>query len=219
MPTRPPQIVAFLFKTQNSTFKIQHFPQMETLIGQHILLRPLLASDAMELVQAASDGELWNLPYTVVPSEATIQSYIQTALEGRGNGTVMPFVTAHKSSNRAIGSTRFMKIDRKNRVVEIGGTWLAASWQKTFANAEAKLLMLQYAFEALHCVRVQFCTDEHNHQSREAILRLGAKQEGILRNERIMANGRKRNSVFFSILDDEWDGVRKNLERRLSAYV
>lgn len=191
---------------------------METLIGERILLRPLLASDAEALVQAASDGELWNLPYTIVPSQNTIQAYITTALEGRENGTIIPFVTVLKSSNSIIGSTRFLRIDRKNRVVEIGGTWLAASWQKTFANAEAKLFMLGYAFETLGCVRVQFCTDENNHQSREAILRLGAKQEGILRNERIMANGRKRNSVFFSILDDEWEEVRKNLETRLATY-
>ena len=192
---------------------------METLNGERILLRPLLASDAEALVQAASDGELWNLPYTIVPSEKTIHSYIATALEGQENGSVIPFATVLKSSNRIIGSTRFLRIDRKNKVVEIGGTWLSTSWQKTFANGEAKLLMLRYAFETLNCVRVQFCTDENNHQSRNAILRLGAKQEGILRNERIMANGRKRNSVFFSILDEEWDDVRKNLETRLSAYI
>ncbi|MDP9602294.1 UNVERIFIED_ORG: RimJ/RimL family protein N-acetyltransferase [Variovorax paradoxus] len=188
-----------------------------SLTGPHLLLRPLLASDAAALVEAASDGELWKLPFTVVPSAETVDAYIGNALAGREAGTVMPFATVLRETDKVIGSTRFWKIDRVNRKLEIGSTWISASWQKTFVNTEAKLLMLRYAFEELQCVRVQLTTDEINARSRAAILRLGAKQEGIVRNERIMPDGRKRNSVRFSIIDDEWPEVRRNLEARLAT--
>lgn len=188
-----------------------------SLTGPRILLRPLLASDAAALVAAAADGELWNLPFTVVPSDATIDAYLRTALDGRAAGTVMPFATLLRDTGRVIGSTRFWKIDRNNRKLEIGSTWIAASWQKTFVNTEAKYLMLRHAFEEMACVRVQLTTDEINAKSRAAILRLGAKQEGIVRHERIMPDGRKRNSVRFSIIDDEWPEVKKQLEARLRA--
>lgn len=189
---------------------------MKSLIGKKIQLRPLLASDGAALVQAAADGELWNLPFTVVPSVETVDVYINTALEGQAAGTVMPFVIETLDSKQVIGTTRFWKIDRKNRKLEIGHTWISASWQRTCVNTEAKFLMLCHAFEQLNCVRVQFTTDEINEKSRKAILRLGAKQEGIVRHERIMPDGRKRNSVRFSIIDDEWPDVRGFLERRLS---
>ncbi|MGJ7528021.1 GNAT family N-acetyltransferase [Variovorax sp. GB1P17] len=191
--------------------------QQPSLTGPRILLRPLLASDAPALVDAAADGELWNLPFTVVPSAATVEAYLRTALDGRAVGTVMPFATVIRDTGRVIGSTRFWKIDRNNRKLEIGSTWIAASWQKTFVNTEAKYLMLRHAFEEMACVRVQLTTDEINAKSRAAILRLGAKQEGIVRNERIMPDGRKRNSVRFSIIDDEWLEVKARLEERLRA--
>lgn len=188
---------------------------METLEGPRILLRPLQFSDADALVKAAEDGQLWRLPFTVVPSSATVNDYLQIALGGRDAGTVQPFATVLKDSNEVIGCTRFWKIDRKNRKLEIGSTWIATRWQKTFVNTEAKYLMLRHAFEVLGCVRVQFTTDEINEKSRNAILRLGAKQEGIVRHERIMPDGRKRNSVRFSIIDDEWPQVRQQLESKL----
>ncbi|QLL15416.1 GNAT family N-acetyltransferase [Pseudomonas chlororaphis] len=189
---------------------------METLEGPRILLRPLQLSDADALVKAAGDGQLWNLPFTVVPSSETVNDYLQIALGGRDAGTVQPFATVLKASNEVIGCTRFWKIDRKNRKLEIGSTWIATRWQKTFVNTEAKYLMLRHAFEVLGCVRVQFTTDEINEKSRNAILRLGAKQEGIVRHERIMPDGRKRNSVRFSIIDDEWPQVRQHLEHKLA---
>jgi RimJ/RimL family protein N-acetyltransferase len=187
------------------------------LTGPRILLRPLLASDAAALVAAAADGELWNLPFTVVPSAETVDVYIGNALAGQAAGTVMPSATVLRETGQVIGSTRFWKIDRVNRKLEIGSTWIAASWQKSFVNTEAKYLMLRHAFEAMACVRVQFTTDEINAKSRAAILRLGAKQEGIVRHERIMPDGRKRNSVRFSIVDDEWPAVKEQLEARLRA--
>ncbi|MEN5046704.1 GNAT family N-acetyltransferase [Pseudomonas koreensis] len=189
---------------------------LTTLQGPRILLRPLQYSDADALLRAAADGELWNLTVTVVPSASTIDSYLKKALDGRDAGTVMPFVIVLKDSGAVIGSTRFWKIDPLNRKLEIGSSWISARWQKSFVNTEAKYLMLRHAFEVLDCVRVQFTTDENNQKSRNAILRLGAQQEGIVRHERIMPDGRKRNSVRFSIIDDEWPQVRQALEQKLA---
>jgi RimJ/RimL family protein N-acetyltransferase len=191
---------------------------MDILEGKRIILRPLHLTDADALVHAAQDGELWNLPFTVVPSQATVDHYIRSALTGRDAGTVLPFAIVLKASDQVIGSTRFWKIDRHNRKLEIGSSWIATRWQKTFVNTEAKYLMLRHAFEVLDCVRVQLTTDENNQQSRQAILRLGAKQEGIVRNERIMPDGRKRNSVRFSIIDEEWPHVREQLEKKRADH-
>lgn len=188
------------------------------LEGNRIILRPLQYADAEALVSAAEDGELWNLSVTVVPSSTTVDSYLKRALDGRDAGSVLPFVIVLKDTGNVIGSTRFWKVDRLNRKLEIGSSWISASWQKTFVNTEAKYLMLRHAFETLDCVRVQFTTDENNQASRNAILRLGAQQEGIVRHERIMPDGRKRNSVRFSIIDDEWPQVRQNLEKKLAEY-
>jgi N-acetyltransferase len=185
------------------------------LTGERIQLRPLQHEDANALLAAASDGALWNLKITVIPNENTIESYIKSALAGRDAHTVIPFTIVQRESNRIIGSTRFWKIDRANRKQEIGHTWLAASTQRTGINTEAKLLMLTHAFEAMHCVRVQFTTDELNEKSRAAILGIGAKEEGIVRHERIMPDGRKRNSVRFSIIDDEWPSVKAMLLAKL----
>jgi RimJ/RimL family protein N-acetyltransferase len=192
---------------------------MTTLVGTTIQLRPLLASDGSALVRAAADGELWNLPVTVVPSAETVDIYIQKALEGQASGTVIPFVIELRETRQIVGTTRFWKIDRINRKLEIGHTWIAASWQRSGVNTEAKLLMLRHAFEQLGCIRVQFTTDERNEKSRNAILRLGAHQEGIVRNERIMPDGWKRNSIRFSIIDDEWPEVRRLLEKRLNRRL
>ncbi len=189
---------------------------MHSLEGPRIILRPLQRSDADALVNAARDGELWNLPFTVVPSPDTVERYLDVALEGRDAGSVLPFATVLRSTGEVIGCTRFWKIDRHNRKLEIGSTWIASRWQRSFVNTEAKYLMLCHAFDDMNCVRVQFTTDEINHTSRAAILRLGARQEGIVRHERIMPDGRKRNSVRFSIIDDEWPTVRQRLQQRLS---
>ncbi len=186
-----------------------------TLVGQLITLRPLERVDASALVRAATDGALWSLPFTVVPSATTIDAYIERALSGQANGTVFPFAVTLTAGGNVIGSTRFWKIDHENRRLEIGHTWYASSWQRTAANTDCKFQMLRYAFEQLGCVRVQFTTDILNERSRAAILRLGAVEEGIIRNERIMPNGRKRSSARYSIIDDEWSQVRCRLENRL----
>jgi len=189
-----------------------------SLIGQKIRLRPMTEQDADALLLAASDGELWNMQLTNIPSPDTVAQYINIAITGRNAGTVLPFVIEEIASGKPIGSTRLWKIDTQNRKLEIGHTWLSVSWQRTYANTEAKLLLLTHAFEVMNCVRVQFTTDELNEKSRNAILRLGAKQEGIVRHERIMPNGRKRNSVRFSIIDEEWPEVRGNLQSKLQSF-
>ncbi|MEQ1345819.1 GNAT family N-acetyltransferase [Acinetobacter seifertii] len=189
-----------------------------TLSSHRIRLRLFTIEDSKHLVTAASDGELWNLPFTVVPSAETINDYIQYALEGYQAGTVLPFVVEDIATGKVIGTTRFWKIDRKNLKLEIGSTWYSKSWQRTYANTEAKYLLLQYAFEELNCVRVQFTTDVLNEKSQNAILRLGAQKEGVVRNERIMPNGRKRNSVRFSIIDEEWPSIKNNLIKKLNYY-
>ena len=189
------------------------------LSGRAVELRPLRASHAAELVQAASDGELWNMKVTVIPGPETVDGYIATALAGRQAGTVMPFVIVRKDTGQIVGSTRLWKIDRKNRKLEIGHTWLGQSVQRSGLNTEMKALLLEYAFEVMQCVRVQFTTDELNEKSRAAILRIGARQEGIVRHERIMPDGRKRNSVRFSIIDDEWPDVKAMLAAKMAARM
>lgn len=186
-----------------------------TLTGTTVELQPLQPQHASALLDAAADGELWNLKVTNVPGPATVDQYIDTALRGRDAGTVIPFTIVRRDSGQVVGSTRFWKVDRVNRKLEIGHTWLAQSTQKSSINTEAKLLLLTYAFEVLDCVRVQFTTDELNEKSRAAILRLGAVQEGIVRHERIMPDGRKRNSVRFSIIDSEWPQVKAHLLAKL----
>ncbi|MGF6772185.1 RimJ/RimL family protein N-acetyltransferase [Paraburkholderia sp. GAS199] len=186
-----------------------------TLTGPSVELRPLRQDDAQALLGSAADGELWTMTLTVVPGRDTIDAYIATALAGRAAGTVMPFVIVRRDTGAVVGSTRFWKIDRANRKLEIGHTWLGKSAQRSVVNTEAKYLLLAHAFDAMQCVRVQFTTDELNERSRAAILRIGAKQEGIVRHERIMPDGRKRNSVRFSIIDNEWPEVKAMLETKL----
>jgi len=187
-----------------------------TLDGRLVTLRPLSEVAPAELLAAAADGELWNLTVTVVPGPAGIEAYLAKAFEGERAGTVMPFAIVRRDSGKVVGSTRFWKIDRVNRRLEIGHTWLSASMQRSGANTECKYLLLRYAFETLACVRVQFTTDVLNERSRAAILRIGAHEEGVVRHERIMPDGRKRNSVRFSIIDDEWAATRAHLEGLLA---
>ena len=187
-----------------------------TLIGPTVELRPLQAEDAASLVAAAADGELWNMKVTIIPGPDTVGNYIAAALDGRQAGTVMPFVIVRRDTGQIVGSTRFWKIDLANRKMEIGHTWLGSSTQRSGINTEAKYLLLTHAFEAMQAIRVQFTTDELNEKSRAAILRIGAKQEGIVRHERIMPDGRKRNSVRFSIIDSEWSDVKALLEQKMA---
>lgn len=186
-----------------------------TLEGEHVRLEPLSPAHEKALIAAAGDGELWNSTVTIVPSRTTMAAYIAATLNAQQQGREFPFVIIRKPSEQVVGSTRFFHIERDHRRLEIGYTWLAASAQRTAVNTEAKLLLLTHAFESLRCIRVELVTDVLNEQSRAAILRLGAKQEGILRNHMIMPSGRHRNSVMFSIIETEWPEVRARLQARL----
>jgi RimJ/RimL family protein N-acetyltransferase len=186
-----------------------------TLTGRHVRLEPLSLAHQDALLEAASDGELWTLPYTIVPGKETIAEYIGKTLRAQELGLEQPFTIVDLAQNKIVGSTRYTVIDEANRKVEIGYTWLARSAQRTPINTDAKYLLLRHAFENLHCIRVELITDVLNERSRAAILRLGATQEGILRNHMVMPNGRLRDSVCFSIIESEWPRVRDRLRRLL----
>ncbi|MBT6567622.1 MAG: GNAT family N-acetyltransferase [Flavobacteriales bacterium] len=185
------------------------------LEGDTIALLPLDASHQDALLTAAKDGILWELWYTSVPSSATINNYLDKALAEKENGQAYPFVVFHKKTKQIIGSTRYYNLQPEHRRLEIGYTWYAKSYQRTRVNTECKYLLLQYAFEIKHCIAVQFMTDWHNIASRNAIARLGAHQDGLLRNHRLNSDGSYRDSVVFSITENEWSGVKKNLTQKL----
>ena len=188
-----------------------------TLEGQHVRLEPLSLAHEEALIAAASDGELWNSTVTIVPSSpANMADYIQAALDGQTSGKELPFVIIRKSSDEIVGTTRFYEIRPNDRAVAIGYTWLAKSAQRTAVNTESKLLLLTHAFERWRCNRVELITDVLNEQSRAAILRIGAKQEGILRSHLILPSGRIRDSVLFSIIKEEWPEVKSELAEKLT---
>lgn len=188
--------------------------QTPTLAGRHVTLRPLTRDDREALLAAASDGRLWELFYSFAPGPDTIDLWIDYTFREVEYGRSMPFAVLDPAGE-VVGSTRFMRINRANRRVEIGGTFYAKRVQRTGLNTEAKLLLLTHAFEALECVCVQIRTDWFNKDSQRAIERLGAKKDGVLRGQRIMAGGRVRDTVVYSILDHEWPGVRENLRMKL----
>jgi len=187
-----------------------------TLEGQHTRLEPLTLAHQEALIVAAGDGELWNSIVTIVPTRETIAEYIEAALAAQSQGTELPFVIIQKATGRVVGTTRFYCIQPQQRNAAIGYTWVSRSAQRTAVNTEAKLLLLTHAFEHWDCVRIEFITDVLNEQSRAAILRLGARQEGILRRHMIMPNGRIRDSVCFSIIAEEWPEVKARLVGKLS---
>ena len=181
------------------------------LEGEFVRLEPLSVEHVDALAEFAFGESLWQWTANVVTVRADLVRYVEIALKDRETGVALPFVTREKSSDKIVGSTRFGNIDPKNRKVEIGWTWIAPEWQRTHINTEAKLLMLTHAFEAWNCVRVELKTDALNEKSRKAILRIGAKEEGILRHHMITDTGRLRDTVFFSIIEEEWETVKQNL--------
>ncbi len=186
------------------------------LAGKFITLEPLSLQHLDDLCEVGSDESLWRLIPTQITNRAEMKRYIETAIDENQRCISLPFATILNETNKAIGSTRFGNIDVNNRRTEIGWTWLTPKYQRTFANTEAKLLMLTHAFETWNCLRVEFKTDALNSQSRNAILRLGATQEGIFRQHIICAGGRLRDTVYFSILDLEWENVKKNLHLKMN---
>jgi RimJ/RimL family protein N-acetyltransferase len=163
------------------------------------------------LVEAASDGELWRLWYTAIPSAATIDQYIDSALIEQQHGRALPFVVVDQHSGAVLGSTRFCNASPADKRVEIGHPWYAKSAQRSAVNTECKQLLLTHAFEVLDSIAVEFRTHWHNHASRAAIARLGAKQDGVLRHHQRSADGCYRDTVVFSIIDSEWPTVKQSL--------
>ena len=203
--------------------KVNENPTLEviepvTLAGRVVRLEPLRPEHAEAMWEVAKDSMEDTFRWIPYPMHALedFSRLIHSVLEEQNRGQSLPFTTIEQSSGRVIGSTRFMSIDLANRKVEIGSTWIAPAWQRTAVNTEAKYLMLRHAFENWSCLRVELKTDALNHKSRNAILRIGAKEEGTLRKHMVTSTGRVRDSVYFSILDTEWPAVKLRLEEKLN---
>ncbi|MBF4588527.1 MULTISPECIES: GNAT family N-acetyltransferase [unclassified Curtobacterium] len=189
-----------------------------TLTGDRVTLEPLGPEHADDLRAAVGDGDLWRTWYTAIPSPAQVDDEIERRLAEQTAGRMVPFAVRDRPTGRVVGSTTFMAIDTANRRVEIGHTFLARSAQRSGINTESKLLMLSQAFDVWQCIAVEFRTHWHNQQSRAAIARLGAKQDGVLRNHQIGRDGTLRDTVVFSITASEWPTVRLSLAERLRQH-
>jgi RimJ/RimL family protein N-acetyltransferase len=189
---------------------MKHWLKTVELSGHGVTLEPLLASHSEELAAAVKGGELGNLWYTLVPGPEQVQGYIADALETQSAGLALPFLI-RSQAGAALGSTRFCNIDHASQRPEIGYTWLVKSARRTSVNSACKLLLLKHAFEERGAIAVEFRTHWHNNASREAILRLGAKQDGVLRQHRRDASGVYRDTVVYSILNSEWLAVKMGL--------
>jgi RimJ/RimL family protein N-acetyltransferase len=186
-----------------------------TLAGEHVRLEPLAREHAAGLRAAMADGELWRLWYTTVPTPDGVEEYIDTALRGQAAGTDLPFAV-RDGNGEIVGSTRYCRIEQANHRLEIGYTWYAQRVQRTALNTQAKRLLLGHAFDTLEAIAVEFRTHWFNQRSRAAIARLGAKQDGVLRNSSRHADGSFRDTVVFSIIESEWPTVRQGLDYQLS---
>ena len=192
-----------------------YWTQPVSLAGRHVRLEPLAMEHAAGLHVAAADGELWRRWYTSVPQPDGVEAYIRAALEGQAAGTDLPFVV-RDADGAIVGSTRYCQIEQANHRLEIGYTWYAERVQRTALNTEAKRLLLAHAFETLGAIAVEFRTHWFNHRSRAAITRLGARQDGVLRNSTRSPGGGFRDTVVFSIIESEWPVVRYNLDQILA---
>lgn len=193
-------------------------PELKPVVleGSFARLEPMTREHQSRLSEVGLDPEIWRYTVTMIRTPEDMREYMQQALDLQLRGSSLPFVTIERSSGRVVGSTRFGNYDPANRRVEIGWTWLAKRWQRTAINTDAKFLMLTHAFENLGCVRVELKTDVLNTPSRQAMLRIGAKEEGVLRKHTLMWTGRYRDSIYYSILDEEWPEVKSRLQRMLA---
>ena len=193
-------------------------PTPVVLTGRYIRLEPLSHDHAADLRIAGSDPGVWQfMPCGPFREGAGIDELITDALAQATTGVQVPFAIIHKESGAAIGSTRYLEIRRRDRALEIGWTWIAPAHQRTPVNTECKLLLLEHAFETLGAVRMQLKTDTRNQRSQTAIARIGARQEGVLRKSLIMSDGFIRDTVYFSIVRDEWPKAKRRLQDMLEA--
>jgi RimJ/RimL family protein N-acetyltransferase len=192
--------------------------QPVTLKGEHASLEPLAPDHRDGLIEAVKDGDLWTLWYTAIPAPDQMDAEIARRLDLQGKGAMLPF-TVKDADGKIAGMTTYMNVDAPNRRVEIGSTWYAKRVQRTPLNTQCKLMLLTHAFEKLDCIAVEFRTHFFNHQSRRGIERLGAKQDGILRNHSITPNGTLRDTVVFSIIASEWPTAKAHLNYQLNERV
>jgi RimJ/RimL family protein N-acetyltransferase len=188
------------------------------LTGQHVRLEPMTEAHIPALAEIGVGQAFWHfMLYGDIETEDDMRDWVHDILERAQHGTDLPFVAIHLASGRAAGATRYLNIVPRDRGLEIGGTWYGLEFQRTVVNTECKYLLLKHAFEDLKAIRVQLKTDSRNERSQRAIERIGAIKEGVLRNHMILPDGRYRDSVFYSILDTEWPGVKARLEKRLGS--
>ncbi len=187
-----------------------------TLVGPRVKLEPLSLSHLLGLARAITDGALWEVPVTFVPHPQDLPQFLSAAESAFLSQMELVFAAIDVATDTVVGSTRFRCIDIPDQRVEIGFTFIAKSWQRTYINTEAKYLMLRHAFEQWNCNRVEFLTDVLNTKSRTAIIRIGAREEGTLRNHMVMRDGRIRDSVMFSIVGAEWPQLKILLESKLN---
>ena len=192
--------------------------RVPTLAGTHVRLEPLQMAHIDGLRGAIGDGAMCSLGYTLVPDAKGMTGYVQAALRAHAEGKALPFV-AFDADGQVVGTTRYYELEPEVPRLTIGYTWYAPWAQRTGVNTEAKLMLLRHAFERLGCISVAFQTSTSNHASRAAIARLGASQDGVLRNHRRHPDGSPRDTVIFSILDTEWQGVKRNLQYRLDSHA
>jgi len=190
-------------------------PRELSLTGEHVTLKPLALEHKEALLNAAADGELWALRVTSVPDSKSIDQYLANAIEQSKKGCQRPFVVYRNLDEKIVGCTRYYDIEPTHRNLAIGYTWYAESAQRTAVNTDTKRLLLGYAFEQLGCISVAFHTDDLNKRSQAAIQRLGAKFEGVLRNHRIMPDGRLRHTWCYSITQEEWPDIKLSLKEKL----
>ncbi len=189
-----------------------------TLDGAHVRLEPVTPAHVDGLWRAGRDPDVWAMrPYPVY-SHDDMDAQVHAAIAAAAAGTLFMFATVDRSSGRPIGATCYLNTDPTNRHLEIGGTWLTPAWQRSPANTEAKYLQLRHCFETVGCVRVEFKTDARNARSRAALIRIGATEEGTLRRHTVLPDGFVRDSVFFSVLDQEWPDVRRHLDATMASY-
>jgi N-acetyltransferase len=189
-----------------------------TLDGKRVRLEPLSLDHLSPLCEIGLDMRIWKMTTPWITTREQMRDYIETALKLQSAGSALPFATFDKVSGRFVGSTRYGNISTEDKRVEIGWTWIAPDWQRTHINTEAKYLLFKHAFETLGCGRVELKTDALNEKSRNAILRIGAKQEGILRKHMLTPSGRIRDTVYFSVIDEEWPAVKSRLQSMIDLH-
>ncbi len=184
------------------------------LTGKYVRLEPLSVMHVPELTLVGRDPSIWRyMLYGEVTTEAKMEKWVRELLSRKAAGAAQPFAVIHLASGKVAGATRYLEIRPQHRGLEIGGTWYGVKYQHTAVNTECKYLLLRHAFEKLDAIRVQIKTDTRNQRSRQAIERLGAKFEGVLRNHLILPDGTYRHSAYYSILDEEWPVVKAHLEK------